>query len=85
MSVKQTAKLIKNIVGIKMNLAQLAVIKLTGSPLTFNNVGPSWLKENPSNYAKKAKLDPQSAKIFKEITSKKKGFITKHSKKNYKK
>jgi chondroitin B lyase len=49
---------IGNIAGIDINLNELVNRELSGEPLGFDEVGPSWLTEKPGTYAETGVLAP---------------------------
>ncbi|MCT4591598.1 MAG: hypothetical protein N4A71_27500 [Carboxylicivirga sp.] len=64
------AQKLYNIEGIDLDIPSLVAKGITDQPITFEQVGPEWLKEVPGTYAKTGKLSKELQKKFKEVTSK---------------
>ncbi|PXY02544.1 chloramphenicol resistance protein [Marinifilum breve] len=59
-----------NVEGIDLDIPAIIAKGLTGKPLTFEQVGPAWLKEIPGTYAKTGKLSKEIQQKFDEVTQK---------------
>ncbi|TLX72175.1 chloramphenicol resistance protein [Labilibacter sediminis] len=61
-----------NIEGIDIDISKVVSEGIKGKPLTWNEVGPEWLKEIPGTYAKTGKLSKELQQKFNEVKSKRK-------------
>lgn len=61
-----------NIEGIDLDIPAIVSMGLQGKPLSFEQVGPSWLTDAPGTYAKTGKLSKTLQKKFKEVINKRK-------------
>lgn len=58
---------VSNIPGIKLNIDSLINMGITGKPLTWKDVGPSWMKKIPCTYAITATLPSAIQLKFKQV------------------
>jgi len=60
----------KSIEGLNFDIEEKANLAIFGKPLTWREVGPSWLKENPSTYAQTGKLSKMLSARLKKLKKK---------------